>query len=487
MGLILKPSELISSVSQMRTGMQSIVENYNGALQVIQEFSQNMELESKSWDTVKSNIFEAHQAIVKGTISLHDMVEGDLAQLESNIGNEELDEDQLLLEIERLEEECTYYEEMINKLTYMQNNIVFGGATMPGISTMISYYGLLLFKAEITLEIMKRKLQSLREKAAVTASLFVTGEALLQAIENAINDAGVFITGEGVPSDGTWKETIESYVKEEVYVKLVNEDTFEAMGIDMEMMKEVYGEDVIIEIRQTLKEFGIEDETSIAMFLATMAIESQYGQKRLEVQNGGPTYTAAVKGAGLLQITGNTQKEFLEYMMEKEEDPILKEKIEKYYEGFCIYGKTENGDNKVVIEGKSCAEFIAEEYPIYSSAWFWKECPKFIYQSETKISINSFIEKMTDTAKSKDNLFLFVQMKHNGTRYGGDALERFCQYEEDEIVVVKGCIRDKVTEHKTDTGYCFTVEPEPERHENAPNNWDERKAAWDAIKGVLDK
>lgn len=256
MGLILKPSELISSVSQMRTGMQSIVENYNGALQVIQEFSQNIELESKSWDTVKSNIYEAHQAIVKGTISLHDMVEGDLAQLESNIGNEDLDEDQLLLEIERLEEECTHYEEMINKLTYMQNNIVFGGATMPGISTMISYYGLLLFKAEITLEIMKGKLQSLREKAAVTASLFVTGEALLQAIENAINDAGVFITGEGVPSDGTWKETIESYVKEINEKELTVEGYLDSeLGIPYEEFEKMYGEEVMIEIKICLDEY----------------------------------------------------------------------------------------------------------------------------------------------------------------------------------------------------------------------------------------
>ncbi len=486
MGLILKPSELISSVSQMRTGMQSILENYNGALDVIQEFSQNMELKSKSWDTVKSNIFEAHQAIVKGTISLHNIVEEDLNQLENSIGNEDLDEDELLLEIERLEEECSYYEEMINKLICMQNNIVFGGATMPDISTMISYYGFLLMKAKITLEIMKGKLQSLREKAVATASLFIATEALVQAIENAINDAEVLITGEGEPSDGTWKETIESYTKEDVYVKLVNEDTFEAMGIDMEKMKEAYGEDVIIEIRQSLKEFGIEDETSIAMFLATMAIESQYGQKRLEVQNGGPTYTAAVKGAGLLQITGNTQKEFLEYMMEKEEDPILKEKIEKYYEGFCIYKKTDNGDNKVVIEGKTCAEFIAEEYPIYSSTWFWKECPKFFYQSGKKISINSFIEKMTDTARNKDNLFLYVQMKHNGTNYFSEALEEFCQYEED-AVVVKGCIRDEEHLHKNNTGYCFTLESDPERHENAPYHWDERKAAWDAIKGVVNK
>ena len=118
MGLILKTSEIKSTIGQMRTGLQGMSESYNGALQVIQEFSQNTELQSKSWDTIKSNIYEAHQAIVNGTVSLHGIVETDLAQLENSIGNEDLDEEQLLLEIERLEEECSYYEEMINKLTF---------------------------------------------------------------------------------------------------------------------------------------------------------------------------------------------------------------------------------------------------------------------------------------------------------------------------------------------------------------------------------
>ena len=39
MGLILKTSEIKSTIGQMRTGLQGMSESYNGALQVIQEFT----------------------------------------------------------------------------------------------------------------------------------------------------------------------------------------------------------------------------------------------------------------------------------------------------------------------------------------------------------------------------------------------------------------------------------------------------------------
>lgn len=256
MGLILKPSEMKSAIGQMRTGLQGMAESYAGALQVIQEFSQNMELQSKSWDTIKSNIYEAHQAIVNGTICLHNMVETDLGQLENSIGNENLDEDQLLLEIERLEEECSHYEEVINKLTYMKNNSVFDGDTMSGISRLIYYNEILLSKAEITLEILKGKLQSLYEISSTTAILFNASEALIQAIEYAINDAGVFITGEGVPSDGTWKNTIANYVMEIKAKQLSIEGYLDnELGISYEEFKKMYGEEVINEIKICLDEY----------------------------------------------------------------------------------------------------------------------------------------------------------------------------------------------------------------------------------------
>lgn len=484
MGLRLVTSEIVGSVNQMRTGMQEISQSYSNALQVIQDFSSNEEFKSVSWNTAKSNIFEAHQSIISGSVVLNNMIDADLGKLKESIGCEDLDEDALLLEIQRLEEECEFYENMIIRFTALQAILPIGTLT-----SMISLYQMLLIKTQLTLAVMKSKLESLKEKAAVTALLFVTAEGLIKALEGAIQDAEFFITGQGVPSNQNWKDIILEYVQEDIYTQLINEENFENMGIDMDKMKEEYGENVITEIRECMKEFGITDKTSIAMFLATMAIESDYGRARLEYGDGGATYTEAVKGAGLLQITGGTQKQFLTDLLEIESDPELRRKAEQYLEGFSEYGKNAYGNNTAEIDGQKCAEFIAEEYPVYSSVWFWKECPKYNYSCKTEErgkseSTNDFIERMSEKAKNIDNLFLFVQMRHNGTVYYSERLEEMCNYSED-AVVVPGCVRNKETEHYTDTDYCFTIPGEPERHSNGPFHWKERKAAWDTIKGEI--
>lgn len=491
MGLRLIISEIVGNINQMKTGIKETGVNYESALQVIQDFSQNTAFQSEAWTAAKNNIFEAHQSIVKGTVALHNIIDTDLGNLEEIIGAEDLDEDVLLFEIQKLQEECQHYEDMIKKLAVMNNLWRINGFGGVGLEGLITFYSALLLKTQIVLKIMEDKLESLREKAAITATLFGSVEGLAQALENAIRDAEIYITGEGVPSDGSWKETIQDYLEEDIYTQLVNEETLTKIGIEIDKMKEAYGENVIEELRQCLKEFEITDKTSIAMFLATMVVESGNGKYLLENGDGGTTYTEAVRGVGLLQITGDTQKQFLEDMMEKESDPELKEKLEQYYSGFCVYKNTANGDNNVLIDEKNCAEFIAEEYPIYSSVWFWKECEKFSHEEmvdgkmeKVKESMDEFIVRKSQTAKNMDNLFLFVQMRHNGTRYGDDALERFCEYEED-AVVVHGCLRNKETEHYAKTGYCFTIPEEPERHDNGPNGWDERKAAWDKIKEKL--
>ena len=66
MGLILRPAEVKNGVAQVRANIESTRESYSGALSVVQAFSQNEALKSDSWDTAKSNIFEAHQVIVQG-------------------------------------------------------------------------------------------------------------------------------------------------------------------------------------------------------------------------------------------------------------------------------------------------------------------------------------------------------------------------------------------------------------------------------------
>lgn len=48
-----------------------------------------------------------------------------------------------------------------------------------------------------------------------------------------------------------------------------------------------------------------------------------------------------------------------------------------------------------------------------------------------------------------------------------------------------GCHSNVPREHST--GYCFTIADEPDRHDKGPYHWEERKAAWDAVKGEIDE
>lgn len=211
MGLVLRPAEVKSGVERVRSSIESTREGYSGALQVVQNFSQNTALQSESWDTAKNSIVEAHQAIVQGTIAAQGLVEQDLSILESSIGVEDLDEDILVLQIQRLTQECMKYEEMIRRLLIMQNSPIVG--IYAAITRMISHYRLLLQTTKIILEIAKRKLLKLQETANMTSTLLQSVVPLLEAVQSAINDAEVYISGEGT-IDGNWKFKIPQIIEE---------------------------------------------------------------------------------------------------------------------------------------------------------------------------------------------------------------------------------------------------------------------------------
>ena len=257
MGLRLIISEIVGNINQMKTGIQETGVNYESALQVIRDFSQNTAFQSEAWTAAKNNIFEAHQSIVKGTVALHNIIDTDLGNLEEIIGAEDLDEDALLFEIQKLQEECQHYEDMIKKLSVMNNLWRVNGFGGVGLEGLITFYSALLLKTQIVLKIMEDKLESLREKAAITTTLFGSVEGLAQALENAIRDAEIYITGEGVPSDGSWKEAISGYTQEFVDKELTLEGyIYEELGISYTEFKTMYGEDTIRDIEIYLKEFS---------------------------------------------------------------------------------------------------------------------------------------------------------------------------------------------------------------------------------------
>ena len=171
----------------MSANIESTRESYQGALQVVQSFSENTELQSKSWDVAKSTVLAAHQAIAVGMSVAQEVILQHAGELEQLAGDIYLSEDDLIMKIQNLVEECQRYEETIKNLQRIRNYSIIKDSA--AINKAIEKYKTLLEKTKVELELMKGLLEDLREKATLSQELFQVAGTLLKEVENAINDA----------------------------------------------------------------------------------------------------------------------------------------------------------------------------------------------------------------------------------------------------------------------------------------------------------
>lgn len=257
------------------------------------------------------------------------------------------------------------------------------------------------------------------------------------------------------------KYYIEKYVNEETLGKINGQ-----WKNNMSTFKEIYGEDVFDKMQQKMYEYGITDETSILMFLSTIGAETGYGVRTTEYilsDYKESLYALETRGAGLLQVTGEVQLNFLKSMKENESlDASEVAELNHYIESFYEYT---NAKNKTACGCKENAtEFIAVKYPIESAMWYWgkniQQCATFAEDSDeqTDMTINDFILNYKDSSLS-ENLFLAVQYAVNSRKrfYKGD-LQRIC---ESETTVIKN--------GEADSG---------KRTSPLPNGWTKRIGDW---------
>lgn len=269
--------------------------------------------------------------------------------------------------------------------------------------------------------------------------------------------------------------------------KYVNEDTFCEINPEwknnMDIFKEVYSEDVFAQLRANMYKYGITDETSVLMFLSAIGEESQYGsrvterytQKYLEDKS----YTVNTRGAGLIQITGETQKTFLEYIYEMTEDENEKEIVKKYIDGYEKVG--EKIDNTY----GSATDFVAHNYAVESATWFWAKNKEKCVFTDSKgngvaMSINEYINSVN--AANKDNLFLVTQYCTNGkNKWTDEELQEMCETSQNvEIYTIEK--KDKqgndVTEYRAKyNGNDYRT----------PNGWKNRSQDWNTVKYWMDE
>ena len=126
MGSILIPAEVTERAEAVRTLLAETVTGYRGVLQVIQNFANNDELDTDSWNTFKAKALDYHQTIAQGIVAAEDGILEDAAALEQSAGTEELYEDTLKETIKKLEDEKQQCQDEIQRLQNLRKNIIVG-------------------------------------------------------------------------------------------------------------------------------------------------------------------------------------------------------------------------------------------------------------------------------------------------------------------------------------------------------------------------
>lgn len=126
MGLLLIPSEVTQRADLLKKSLENIMESYSSALSAIQNFSESADMDTQTWEKLKAKAVDYHQAIVQGMISAQDCIVTDAETLKQSVGSEELDEDLLIEQINKLKEEKQRLLEQISELESSKNKLFVG-------------------------------------------------------------------------------------------------------------------------------------------------------------------------------------------------------------------------------------------------------------------------------------------------------------------------------------------------------------------------
>ena len=231
----------------------------------------------------------------------------------------------------------------------------------------------------------------------------------------------------------------------EVYI---NDKTLMELEWDLMLVDSGLGVNYIEDMRALMLEYGLTDEDSITFFLMTISIECQYGQFMLEQRDedkfAGLSYTYNTRGAGLIQLTGPDQREFLKYILERTEDEEEKDILNRYIENFVDIDLSEDNEiwdnpletlneNEQDVQLLPVADYIAQNYPIESALWYWCVYKKAEIDGEF-YSLNECIETDWNKEYNDDEyaegdyklmMFTGTQCAVNGSEFSARGIGRF--------------------------------------------------------------
>ena len=253
----------------------------------------------------------------------------------------------------------------------------------------------------------------------------------------------------------------------------ITEDVLKTLGWDIDQARENLGEDFIQRLKINMMKAGITNEDSIKLFLVTISHESGNGAAMLE--NGDEDYfeqmslyTINTRGAGLIQVTGSSQYDLLDYLINHASDETEIENLEMLRDGYTyLDGKC---DNLVTVDNMSAAEYIAANYSIESAVWYWSYYEGRITIQEEPVSINQCIEYYDGEKDNLKNFFIATQCTVNGSEFGPSGLGKL--FNPENTVIIK---------EDTVTLKYFEDEEEKSADSPLPNGWDQRQSLYEII------
>lgn len=211
MGLKLYPGSIKGQADSIIQNLEFDNKDLLSALQTISQFVQNTELKGAAWDSMKYQLGN-HEAVIQGLICANESVIQEHENLKSTVGDENLDEEELIAKRDALISTNTFLEKNISLMQSNMQNDVMKIKYGFWYQEMIFQYQISINQNQTLIEELNEKIQKLYDIENTTASLFSESITLydtvnegIVAIQKSWNGTG-FSVSLDTPD---WKKTVQ--------------------------------------------------------------------------------------------------------------------------------------------------------------------------------------------------------------------------------------------------------------------------------------
>ena len=185
MGLKLYPGSIKEQADSIIQNLEADNKDLLSALQTISQFVQNTELKGAAWESMKYQLGN-HEAVIQGFICANDSVIQEHENLKSSVGDENLDEAELIAKRDSLMSTNAFLEKNISLMQSNMQNDVMKIKYGFWYQEMIFQYQISINQNQTLIDELNEKIQKLYDIENTTASLFSESITLYDTVNEGI-------------------------------------------------------------------------------------------------------------------------------------------------------------------------------------------------------------------------------------------------------------------------------------------------------------